>query len=301
MPSPGYRTIECETAADLWEILSPKNELWTGSGKYIYRGQGDASWGLVPSVLREKSIVRSFIPPGLLKTDMELFAEMRLLQVFVEQCDSMGLRIPGDSIKVRRRLDTNTPEGDFFLKYPSRWPFADMIDLMALAQHHKIHTRLLDWTKRSFVAAYFAASEVLRWETDRRDKTNLAIWALDSSRFQDKQPDDALPRGGLYPHISLVHAPGATSPNLAAQAGLFTLLKERGPAKGPVESRALEDEFISAPDSPLIKITLKAIHAPSVLLLCNEYWINAATLYPGYDGAGLAVFEAIKTWPSMPP
>lgn len=276
--------------------------MWTSRpGNFIYRGQSDAKWGLVPSVLREASVVRRLmIPKSTLNTNTQIYAEMRLLAMFVEHCDSIGLRIPGDSIKLRRSLNTNVREGDVFMKYPSKWPSERVIELMALAQHHKLQTRLLDWSKRSYVAAYFAAADAVRKDQGWNEGGDLAIWALDISCISEMAPDDATPsQGGLRPPVSLVRAPGSTSANLSAQAGVFTLLKERGVSNGLVESRALEDEFQYDPNTPLIKFTLRAVHAPDVLIHSNRHGINAATLFPGYDGASAAVLETIKTWPAM--
>ena len=302
LPVDGYTLIECQTVKEFWEILSPENQRWSGLGPVVYRGQANAQWGLVPSVLRESSLVRKMIPGFLLKTDLQLFGEMQLLRFFSDYCDSMGLRIPGDSIKLRQSLDTNTRYGDVFLRHPSRWPTENAIYLMALAQHHKLHTRLLDWTQRSYVAAYFAAAEAMRTDCGWKEKENaaLAVWALNIHGMLGMSPDDDGPMGSLYPNITIVRAPGAVSPNLAAQGGLFTLLRERGNAKGEVLSRTLEDEFKGMPKSPLVKIALKAAHAPDIMELCKKYSVNAATLFPGYDGAALAVSEAIACMPSMP-
>lgn len=63
------------------------------------------------------------------------------------------------------------------------------IALMGLAQHHGIPTPLLDWTRNPFVAAWFAASEVLA-EKDcgpagATDDRFACIWALPTHGVSD--------------------------------------------------------------------------------------------------------------------
>jgi hypothetical protein len=64
---------------------------------------------------------------------------------------------------------------DFFILGLKAWPSIEYYDLIALAQHHGLSARLLDWSRRSYVAAYFAASDALSMD----DAGELALWALD--------------------------------------------------------------------------------------------------------------------------
>ncbi|KXI24615.1 FRG domain-containing protein [Photobacterium sanguinicancri] len=216
-----------------------------------------------------------------IKGDELIFSELRILENFMSYCDRLGLPIINDSTELRS-LHINSQTADRYYINPSEWPNPKAIELMALAQHHGVPTRLLDWSKRSFVAAYFAATTAISNKNEWKNDSKLAIWALNI---------DSL---ALYPNISLVKVPGSTSAHLAAQAGVFTLCRQSACRNEDFSPTPLEDEFKNVPETPLLKITLPVTEATELFRLCKLYDITAASLFPSFDGAAKAVMDDLS-------
>ena len=112
------------------------------------------------------------------------------------------------------------------------------METLALAQHHGIPTRMLDFTGDPLVGAYFAANSA--WDSKRsqrrRDICHLAVWVIDLRFVQ------ALNRiGGRYPErIGEVRVPRANNSYLHAQFGFF--LMDRGANDVMTQGMALSME-----------------------------------------------------------
>ncbi|MFK7698676.1 FRG domain-containing protein [Pseudomonas caspiana] len=91
---------------------------------------------------------------------------------------------------------------------------------MAMAQHHGVPTRLLDWTTKAYAAAYFAAGSISSRFADWKEDDRLAIWALNTDRAH------------RHSEIVLHRSPGSISWHLAAQGGLFSVHPHSGERRG---------------------------------------------------------------------
>jgi hypothetical protein len=272
------------TAEEFWECLSPQKYLFEPHRRPIFRGQSCETQHLEPSILRqEKHPIYSFVElrssPDV--SENRIFAEIAALATFARYCDSSGLRIPGDSDEFRRKYLEPTKVMDDFILQRVIWPSAEYFQIMALAQHHGLPTRLLDWSRRSYVAAYFAASGAFR--DDKPNSGTLAVWAFDPANIELDLRS-----------VRVIPVPGSNNANVAAQSGLFTLLTQQYTRGRPFEGpHCLDDYVVSCGSHDLAKITLPASEAPKVIDLCARFGITAATLYPDFYGAAKATLDSL--------
>lgn len=102
----------------------------------------------------------------------------------------------------------------------NEWPPDAMTELLAIAQHHGVPTRLIDFSHSAMKATFFAASGALAWsraprKRDRPTKTaRFAVWALNLNVLH------GISNGGETT-ISVVTVPRAQNRFLHAQDGVF--------------------------------------------------------------------------------
>lgn len=273
-----YQEQHFETARDLIDYLSPLDSDRWPRGRYVFRGQPCANYGLAPAAYRTKGFftaISMWRRLGSVQGDQQVFFEVQALKIFLEACDGSGIQVIGDSPQFREFLEAP----DYFYKRPQEWPLPEIFPVLATAQHHGVPTCLLDWTRRSFVAAYFAAAGALR---NPDNPGHLAVWAL------------SIHHRASWEGLSFVEMPGGTSANLAAQAGVFTVSGIKATRGEHFESTALEyQEDVyrhQTKEYPgLVKMVLPSQEAGELLRLCADLGVKGSVLFPGYEGAAREV------------
>lgn len=115
---------------------------------------------------------------------------------------------------------------------------------------------------------------------------SLCVWVIDSKKLHL-----------LDGRLEIVTLPGSTSHNLAAQKGEFIVHKEASgvnrstPFDPSGYKYAVNNIIESNKDFIAYKVTLPAKLAGELMFRCNKFDINAATLFPGFDGAAKAALE----------
>jgi hypothetical protein len=282
------RDVPCRSAGEFMAHLTASSDLWDGDvSRWVFRGQANADWSLVPTAIRDPKAFAAFGIEGDASQWHRRAGMMEeLLNRFRTDLNRAGMPVPAEMPTGARRNSTH---------YASDPPRSDF-PLMALAQHHGLPTLFLDWTRRARVAAYFAAAPQFgAASANDRPPTagRLAVWAIHLPPNADAFADDGSSR-----LLWRYDAPASTNPNLHAQAGLFTILRPVPRALvNPLDPgapnevlNATIEEFVhyAATLEPgaytLRRLTLPNTEAPRLLRLLSHEGVDGAAMFPGTDG-----------------
>jgi hypothetical protein len=286
---------------ELLDAMAPRGKYVPVSypGEWIFRGQSNATWDLLPSAYRPDAWLRTHTgwehpAPGW-KNGQQILAEYQTMKIFFRMADLNGLPLPEDSQRLRTIMHVLPNTGFIWelIKGDQNWPPLQLLSLIGLAQHHGVPTRILDWSRDRLTGAYFAAvsqAKALKSKTPPASGTRIAVWAANYLELGTKSGSinfERLDRDVILP----ITAPGAGNANLYAQGGLFTHLyrHRRVDPDAPMDYSPQTQVLESM--TKVVKFTLPVEEAPRLLRMVAEEGTSAANLFPGFDGIRKAMEE----------
>jgi hypothetical protein len=151
-------------------------------------------------------------------------------------------------------------------------------DLLALAQHHGLPTRLLDWTHSSVAALWFAVRQPPELTEDGEKPEKGTVWVL-CADLEDFQLDTKATSPLDNKLRTLIVRPKAISRRIVAQSAVFTVHKLMDN-----RSNFIALDKYARYKKKLMKLIVPPEAFPEIRKDLNMLNVNAASVFPDLDG-----------------
>ena len=143
-------------------------------------------------------------------------------------------------------------------------------DWLAIAQHHGLPTRLLDWTHNALMAMWFAVAN------DKNKNNNSVIWVLAPDKKDFKADEEKFCPSSC--RITKIFLPKVISRRISAQWGAFTV--HYVDDSGKVIAFQKDSNF----SNKLLKIKIPAKKQSDIRKSLDMLGVNGASVFPDIDG-----------------
>ncbi|WEK17886.1 MAG: FRG domain-containing protein [Candidatus Pedobacter colombiensis] len=148
-------------------------------------------------------------------------------------------------------------------------------DMLALAQHHGLPTRLLDWTYSALVALWFAVRKAPR-KNEKTGLDNGVVWILNATTADFRTDTDLI--SPFSNNLTKIFRSRVVSRRISAQSGIFTVHKIN--EEGKMISLERNKDF-----SPkLTKAIINPKEFASIRKQLHTLGVNNASVFPDIDG-----------------
>lgn len=158
------------------------------------------------------------------------------------------------------------------------------LDLLAVAQHHGMATRLLDWSSNPLVALWFACAE-----PSTTQPAHLYIYRAS----EDVRLDPTVDSDPFSFAVTKIFQPPHNNSRVAAQCGWFSV----HPYYAGLNFKSLDEDVIHY--LWVYHLEIPATEKPAILAKLDVLGVNHRSLFPDLDGLCRHItWEHTSKWPA---